>query len=150
MVGLGGEAVSLHLNYSQGAAFQKAGYTPIHTSSSYSGGLVRQHGNLSFSRVFEAGHQVGYYQPETAYKIFMRSMTGKDVATGLRATSDDYSTSGPASSFAVKNEVPSSPDPVCHTMAVFQSCTEQQIGWLRAGTAIVKDYVVVGNRAKRT
>jgi len=36
--------------------FRAAGYEYIHTNRSYSGGVVRQHGNLSFSRVFESGH----------------------------------------------------------------------------------------------
>jgi hypothetical protein len=107
---------------------------------------VRQHGNLSFSRVFQAGHQVPYYQPETAYQIFMRSMFNKDVSTGLRAISSEYSTSGPASSFAIKNQVLDSPPPLCYTRAALGSCTSEQIGWLAAGTAIVKDFVVVGNR----
>lgn len=88
---------------------------------------------------------VSYYQPETAYKIFMRTMLGRDVATGRKVISSSYSTVGPSSSFTVENKVPDSPPPLCYTMDVYDSCTAEQIAWLVAGTAIVKDFVVVGN-----
>jgi carboxypeptidase C (cathepsin A) len=48
----------------------------------YNGCLVRQYGNFSFSRVFEAGHEVPAYQPETAYEIFRRAMFNLDIASG--------------------------------------------------------------------
>jgi carboxypeptidase C (cathepsin A) len=51
---LGGEAISLALGSSD---FHKAGYANIETNASYVGGLVRQYGNLSFSRIFQAGHE---------------------------------------------------------------------------------------------
>ena len=54
---LGGEKVSLAINSSASADFRKAGYANIETNASYVGGVVRQHGNLSFSRVFQAGHE---------------------------------------------------------------------------------------------
>jgi len=53
---LGGEAISLQANWTGAEEFRAAGYEYIHTNASYDGGVVRQHGNLSFSRVFEAGH----------------------------------------------------------------------------------------------
>lgn len=52
---LGAETLSLQANWTGGEDFRGAGYEFIHTNDSYNGGLVRQHGNLSFSRVFEAG-----------------------------------------------------------------------------------------------
>lgn len=54
---LGGEAISLAINSSTEANFKLAGYANIETNSSHVGGLVRQFGNLSFSRVFQAGHE---------------------------------------------------------------------------------------------
>lgn len=48
-----------------------------------SGGLTRQHGNLSFTRVYQAGRMVPAYQPEAAYKVFVRGVHSKDIATGL-------------------------------------------------------------------
>lgn len=53
---LGVEKLSLAANWEGGDDFRAAGYANIHTNASYDGGVVRQHGNLSFSRVFEAGH----------------------------------------------------------------------------------------------
>ncbi len=52
---LGGEAVSLAINYTGTAGFHGAGYTDIRVNDTYIGGQVRQSGNLSFSRVFQAG-----------------------------------------------------------------------------------------------
>lgn len=70
----GGEEVSRGVNYADAAAFRAAGYTPLHTNPLYVGGQLRQHGNFSFPRVYEAGHEVPAYQPETAYEIFQRSV----------------------------------------------------------------------------
>lgn len=53
---IGGEEVSLAVNYSMAENFRKAGYTPI-ISSVGVGGQVRQYGNFSFSRVYQAGHE---------------------------------------------------------------------------------------------
>jgi carboxypeptidase C (cathepsin A) len=50
----GGEAISKAI--AGGPEFEKAGYAEIQTNASYVGGVVRQYGNLSFSRVFQAGH----------------------------------------------------------------------------------------------
>lgn len=57
LLGLGGEQISLAIQSSSSASFRAAGYASISTNDSYVGGVVRQHGNLSFSRVFDAGHQ---------------------------------------------------------------------------------------------
>ena len=56
MKGLGGENVSLNIKHPGQDNFQSAGYEKIQTNGSYVGGMVRQAGSLSFSRVFEAGH----------------------------------------------------------------------------------------------
>lgn len=53
---LGGEAASLGVNYSRSEEFSQAGYAPI-VSLDGVGGFVRQFGNFSFSRVFQAGHE---------------------------------------------------------------------------------------------
>jgi carboxypeptidase C (cathepsin A) len=53
---LGGEAISKAIESKLSSEFQNAGYADIETNEEYVGGLVRQHGNLSFSRVFQAGH----------------------------------------------------------------------------------------------
>ena len=52
----GAEQLSLHANWTGHEAFRNAGYQDLETNATYNGSVVRQHGNLSFSRVFEAGH----------------------------------------------------------------------------------------------
>ncbi|KAK0720679.1 Alpha/Beta hydrolase protein [Lasiosphaeris hirsuta] len=78
----GGEAISLALRHASHLSFAATSYTDISTNNSYIGGKVRQHENLSFSRVFQAGHEVPYYQPQTAYEIFARTLRGLNIATG--------------------------------------------------------------------
>lgn len=48
--------------------FHEAGYTKIQTNKTYIGGYVRQHGNLSFSRVLQAGHEGDSF--ETPMSVF--------------------------------------------------------------------------------
>jgi carboxypeptidase D len=110
------------------------------------GGQVRQHGNFSFTRVYEAGHEVPAYQPQTAYEIFHRALFNRDLATGKidTARNGSYSTKGPASTWQFKNQVPESPEPVCYILALESTCTDDQIASVVNGTAVIKDYVVVG------
>ncbi|RYP08427.1 hypothetical protein DL764_001915 [Monosporascus ibericus] len=148
-----GEAVSLAAEYGESSAFRAAGYEEISTNESYVGGMVKQKGKFSFSRVFQAGHQVSSYQPETAYKIFMRTVFAQDVATGTVSLADnpDYESQGPASVFDIKNELPAQPDPLCYVLrAPLQlSCTPEQLEALRDGTAVVEDDVVISPAAVR-
>lgn len=141
----GGEAVSLRVDHAEAHQFRSAGYAPLHTNASYVGGLVRQHGNFSFSRVFEAGHEVPAYQPQTAYEIFHRAMFNRDISTGKvpTANNDTYSTQGPSSSWSVKNEVPDSPAPTCYILSLASSCTKEQAKAVLNGSALVRDYIVV-------
>ncbi len=50
----GGEAVSLAINYTHAAEFRAAGYTPFLVGGQEMG-EVRQVGNFSFLRIYEAG-----------------------------------------------------------------------------------------------
>ncbi len=132
------------MDYPSAPAFRAAGYAAIRTNASYSGGLVRQHGRVSFSRVFQAGHSVAYYQPETVYRVFNRAILGRDVATGQVVAGSNYSSEGPASSFyAVKETLPDSPPSVCWLYVSESRCTEDQKKALKNGTAVIKDFVVV-------
>lgn len=145
---LGAEAVSLQIPYSGRSSFNSAGYAPIHTNSTYTGGLVRQHGNFSFSRVFQAGHEIPSYQPETAYRIFNRAIFGMDISTGnttISATKNqDYSTQGPSDSLDTRQEPPDHPYPhQCYVLALGATCTQDQIESLMNGTAgVVKNYIL--------
>jgi len=50
--------------------FAEAGYADIKTNGSYIGGQVRQYGNFSFSRVYQAGHEGGFYaKPNCVYSV---------------------------------------------------------------------------------
>ena len=53
---IGAEKLSLATSWSGAEDFSNAGYEFVHTNQSYNGGVVRQHGNLSFTRVFDSGH----------------------------------------------------------------------------------------------
>lgn len=142
--GIGGENISLSMDFPTAMSFRAAGYAKLDTNSSYIGGLVRQHGNVSFSRVFEAGHSVTAYQPETVYQIFQRSMFGMDVATGKIKVDGHYSTIGPNSSWGTKNNVPKqSPQNECYTYLATETCTPEQLEALENGTAVVKNFVVL-------
>ncbi|KAK0622063.1 Alpha/Beta hydrolase protein [Bombardia bombarda] len=144
---LGGEQVSLAIDSQNvpAANFRSAGYAAIETNPSYNGGFVRQYGNLSFSRVFQAGHAVPYYQPETAYQIFNRVMSNTDVATGKLSTiAGDYSSSGPDSVFVANSIVPKEEARDCYLWDVMETCDQKQEEILTSGSAVVKDFILVG------
>lgn len=136
---LGGEAVSLAINYTGTEKFHAAGYTDIVVNDTYIGGQVRQHGNLSFSRVYQAGHEIPSYQPETAYKMFQRALFNKDIATGTvdTAANPDYSTNGTVDTWAIKNEDPEDPVHFCYLWDVEATCTEEQIASIVDGSAVI-------------
>ncbi|ETI22246.1 hypothetical protein G647_06319 [Cladophialophora carrionii CBS 160.54] len=142
---IGGEAVSLAVNHGEAAEFHAAGYVPIRTNASYTGGQVRQYGNFSFSRVYQAGHEVPAYQPETAYRIFHRALFNRDIATGevdvARNASYGTPTTAPKDTWAIKNEDPPEPLWVCYTWAVGDTCTDEQQEALSNGTAVVRDWI---------
>ena len=146
---VGAEKISLEMKYPSSEPFRAAGYAPISTNKDYQGGLVRQHGNVSFSRVFEAGHGVTAYQPETVLQIFERSMFGKDVATGKLSIDADgkYSSAGPVSVSDVKNEGAASPEPICFLMDALFTCAPNQLQALADGSAVIENFVVVSPKA---
>lgn len=150
---LGGERYSLNIPWPHQADFRNAGYTALVLSEPYtqSGGLVRQYGNLSFTRVYQAGHMVPSYQPEAAYRIFMRALTHRDIATGqvdLNAYAEQheeqYSTSGPSDAWWMKNDVLPQPAHECYVLDPQSRCTKEEIEWIKDGSAVVEDYIVVG------
>lgn len=57
------------MEHSNQEAFQSAGYTEMSTNEEYVGGLVRQRDNLSFTRVFQAGHS-GMFAQQSFPRIF--------------------------------------------------------------------------------
>ncbi|KAL6354101.1 hypothetical protein LRP88_12435 [Fusarium phalaenopsidis] len=146
----GGENVSLALNFQDAEEFCSAGYEFITTNSSNKAGFVREHGNLSFSRIFQAGHGVPAYQPEVMSKIFERAMFGRDIATGKinMAQNGNYSTAGPKSVADVKNKVMEALENMCF-VRLPESCTDEQLAALANGTAVVTDWIIVEPRGKK-
>ncbi|KAB8222658.1 Alpha/Beta hydrolase protein [Aspergillus novoparasiticus] len=94
---LGGEAISKVAKWSGQEAFNNAGYTNLVVDGT-AYGETRQFGKLSFTRVWEAGHEVPYFQPAAALQIFNRTINGFDIATGEVevSRSSDYATNGTA------------------------------------------------------
>ncbi|KAK7192631.1 hypothetical protein DPSP01_006571 [Paraphaeosphaeria sporulosa] len=139
---LGGEAISEAL--ADGATgFSSAGYAPIATNASYSGGLVRQAGKLSFSRVFQAGHEVPYYQPETALAIFNRVMFGADVATGT-VEAEGYVSAGEVSAWSESEMPPAEEAAKCYMWDIMETCTKDETAVLASGKAVTEDFMLVG------
>lgn len=86
------------------------------------------------------------YQPVTAYNIFTRTIFIKDVATGQTALEDmfNYSTTGPSSSFHIKNTVPAPQHATCYIWDILETCNPVQKAMLQNDSAILKDFLVVG------
>lgn len=139
---VGGEASSLAIPYSRQADFAEAGYTPLLTADGISG-FTRQLGNLSFTRVFQSGHEVPSYQPAAAWAIFNRATFGLDIAEGLVQTTDDFATTGPKSTWDVKNAIPEQPVSRCNVLKL-DSCSPDLLEKVKQGKVVVKDFFVVG------
>ncbi|KAB8346155.1 hypothetical protein FH972_023201 [Carpinus fangiana] len=101
----GGEAVSLQVNYTHAEQFRAAGYVPF-TVDGVEYGEVRQYGNFSFTRVYEAGHEVPYYQPAAALALFNRTINLLDIASGETKITEDLSTNGTAKATHTESFVP--------------------------------------------
>ncbi|KAK2800256.1 hypothetical protein FQN51_006164 [Onygenales sp. PD_10] len=102
----GGEAVSLAVDYSKAEGFRGAGYAPFVAGDGKEYGVTREFGNFSFTRVYDAGHMVPYYQPLASLALFNRSITGMDMATGKVKIGADYRTQGPMTSNHTQPYVP--------------------------------------------
>ncbi|TPX21132.1 hypothetical protein DIZ76_015085 [Coccidioides immitis] len=101
----GGEAVSLAVNYTHAEKFRAAGYAPLLVDG-VEYGQIREYGNFSFSRIYEAGHEVPYYQPLASLQYFNRTLNGWDIATGQVKVDGNYGTSGPRRSTHTEPYVP--------------------------------------------
>jgi carboxypeptidase C (cathepsin A) len=140
----GGEQLSLAIPYVNATSFAEAGYADLVVNDTYVGGQVRQYGNLSFTRVYEAGHEVPAYQPETAFKIFTRALFNFDIATGNISTTENptYSTKGPKDVYNIKNKPVVDPGSQCYVLDQGQ-CTAEQWETVMNGTALIKNWIVV-------
>ncbi|OTB00955.1 hypothetical protein M426DRAFT_323843 [Hypoxylon sp. CI-4A] len=90
---MGGEAVSLAVNYTHSDDFRSAGYAPL-TVDGVEYGESRQYGNFSFTRVYESGHEVPYYQPKAALELFRRALGDLVLADGAEKVTPTYKSEG--------------------------------------------------------
>jgi hypothetical protein len=171
---LGAENVSLTVNYPDSSNFRSSGYADLQTNGSYNGGVVRQYDGFSFTRVFEAGHTVSWYQPETHFQLFNRVMFRKDIATGQQSAgytqnqnqkrysgqrfrsdyhrrwespSSHYQTKGPLSSFHIKNVLPVLPPRTCNLWAAPITCNNEQLGAIANGTAVTQNFLITSPKS---
>lgn len=89
----GGEAVSNALQFQHTKEFAQTGYTPFLVDG-VEYGSVREYGNFSFLRIYEAGHEVPFYQPLASLEYFRRVLGNKDIATGQEELTATYGTKG--------------------------------------------------------
>jgi hypothetical protein len=141
----GGEAISLAIRHKEREAFRQAGYAELKTNNSYLGGLVRQYGFLSFTNVFQAGHAVPYYQPETAWEVFRRVTSNLDIATGrviINSKERVYSSKGPASALGYKQKLPPMPKTICYLLSMVATCSDAEEESIRGGKAVIQNYII--------
>ncbi|KAJ5246979.1 hypothetical protein N7468_001962 [Penicillium chermesinum] len=84
--------------------FKAAGYAPFLVDG-VEYGETREYGNFSFTRVYEAGHEVPYYQPIAALQLFNRTLNGWELPNGLKKLSPGYGSSGPATATHTESSV---------------------------------------------
>ena len=135
---LGGEAVSFSIAAQSPATapFYSAGYAEIVVNSTYVGGVVRQYGNLSFSRIYDSGHLIPAYQPETAFTVFTRIIMGTDISTGEAVDLSTFLTTGDANA-TYMNSAPDQYPPKCWIRDISDTCTEEDITMIENGDGAI-------------
>ncbi|KAF2193000.1 peptidase S10, serine carboxypeptidase [Zopfia rhizophila CBS 207.26] len=104
----GGEAASLAVNYTYSEQFRKAGYAPFLVNG-VEYGEVREYGNFSFTRIYDAGHEVPYYQPEASLEHFRRVLEDLIIVDGSEKVTKEYGTNGTAKATHTQPFVPLPP-----------------------------------------
>ena len=135
---LGGEAISFSIaaQSTTTAPFYSAGYAEIVVNSSYVGGVVRQYGNLSFSRIYDSGHLIPAYQPETAFTVFTRIIMGTDISTGEPVDLNTFATIGDANA-TFQNTAPEPYAPKCWIRNVAGSCSNEDVSMLENEQGVI-------------
>ncbi|KAM5432085.1 putative carboxypeptidase D [Microsporum ferrugineum] len=140
---MGGQAAAFSIAASSSSSspylsgFNAAGYAPLIINDTYVGGMVRQFGNLSFSRIYDAGHLIPAYQPETLFTLFSRVIQGSvDLSTGQKVDISTFGTKGDANTTAT-NSAPPMAKPTCYLRKVEDTCSPAQIEKLTRGEGII-------------
>lgn len=76
----GGLAVANSIDYSGKSTFSSKAVAS-YTVDGKAGGTFKSVGNLSWLRVFGAGHEVPYYQPALALQAFKQTLSGKAISS---------------------------------------------------------------------
>jgi len=142
----GGERASLAVEWKGGREFKGTGYEELVTRKEGGEkkvkGFTRQAGNFSFTRMFQAGHEIPAYQPEASLAVFERAMGGRDVATGKVKVGEGYRTEGPNDVSGVKLVAEEMPRERCYILKPM-TCSPEVWGRVVKGEVEVKDYYVV-------
>ena len=101
----GGTAVANEIEYENSEEFRAAGYTPFMVDGTEYG-EGKQYGNFSFTRIYEAGHEVPYYQPVASLELFRRVLGNLVLADGSMPVTEDYSTNGTPNATHTESFVP--------------------------------------------
>lgn len=118
----GAETLAKRVVWEGQQGFADAGYQELEgLSACAKGGVAKQYGQLSFTRIFESGHQLSAYAPEAVYTVFNRTIFNRDVVAGKIAVSSHYHTDGPNESSGWKNELPGPFVNVCMVEGSFSS-----------------------------
>jgi carboxypeptidase C (cathepsin A) len=138
---MGGDAVASAVAEAVGGAYASgytaAGYAPVFVNSSYIGGVTRQFGNLSFTRVYQAGHMPALSQPETAFQIFVRIVLGTSLSTGQAVDLETYASPGdPANRGHSSQSLPAMPTPTCFVRSLNETCDGEQRRMALAGEGV--------------
>ncbi|OQE31535.1 hypothetical protein PENSTE_c001G02100 [Penicillium steckii] len=119
----GGEAVSLATEYKDSKEFRKSGYAPFLVDG-VEFGETREYGNFSFTRVYEAGHEVPFYQPVASLQLFNRTLNGWEIPKGEKKIKSDEGSDGPASATHTQSSVPL-------PSSTKESGTQAAVPWMR-------------------
>ncbi|KAK3168771.1 hypothetical protein OEA41_005219 [Lepraria neglecta] len=135
---LGGEAVSFSIAAQSPAytPFYSAGYADIVVNNSYVGGAVRQYGNLSFSRIYDAGHLIPAYQPETAFTVFTRIIMGSDISLGEPTDLATHTSNGTANA-TFTSKAPDQLEPTCWVRNIDNTCNDDHKVMLQQGQGVI-------------
>ena len=99
--------------------------------------MTRQFGNLSFTRIYDAGHLISAYQPETLFTLFSRIVQGSvDLSTGQKVDISTFSTQGDANTTAT-NSSPPMAKPTCYLRRVKDTCSQEQTEKLARGDGVI-------------
>lgn len=102
---MGGEAVSLALDFEGQEEFRGAGYAPLVVGGKEYG-VVRQYENFSFAKIYECGHGIPSDQPEASLEFFRRTLEGLSVSDGLVRVGKSHKTNGTAEATHRESDAP--------------------------------------------